>query len=349
MKIISPEQKTDKDKRSHGKRVLKAALLILLVISLLFYRDSLMNILEGIREITWTTLCAGVLLAILGYLLEGMTISCMMGTVAPRGHTRGYIKSGIFIAFVCEFYRLTTLGNGSGIAEIHYLTEEKIEAGKAATLTMIQYVMKKTAIMLFGVLGFLFLFRKENTGSLCRKYLPFMGVGCLITVFVIALFLCLALSSRLAAWALSFPDWLCGKIPSRKDLFHKWGEQITLLNQSGKEILSKKKKMAGVVSVQIAKLMLFYSIPACFLFGKTALSPVESLFLMAVAFMLAGVIPTPSGAVSLEFVFLLFFGCFADNQSVVPGILLFRFATWICPAAVGGILLAGRRISQNFE
>ena len=109
-------------------------------------------------------------------------------------------------------------------------------------------------------------------------------------------------------------------------------------------ILLNKNKTAGVLCLQSAKLVLFYSIPACFLFGKTALTVSECVFLMAVAFMLAGVIPAPSGAVSLEFVFLLFFGHFADYQSAVTGILLFRFATWICPAAVGGIMLAGQRV-----
>lgn len=348
MKTISQKRKTDKKDKRHffsRKTVLKTALLILLVISLLFYRDSLKSIMEGIRQITWKELWTGVLLALAGYLLEGLTIFCMMRTVVPYGRAR----SGIFIAFVCEFYRLTTMGNGSGIAEIHYLTQEKIEAGKAATLTMLQYVMKRTAIMLFGTFGFLLLLHNEKTENLCRKYLPFMAAGFLITLFVIALFLCLALSSKLACAALGLLDWLCGKMPYKKESFHKWGEQITLLNQSGKSILLHKKKMAGVVCLQTGKLLLFYCIPAYFLYGKITLTAGQCILLMAVAFMLAGVIPTPSGAVSLEFVFLLFFGGFADYQSVVLAIGLFRFATWICPAAVGGMMLAERRVFQTFK
>ena len=92
--------------------LLRAALLILLVLSLLFYRDSLLDILKGIRLVTWKELGAAILLALLGYLLEGMTIFRMTGTVISHGRR----TDCIFIAFVCEFYRLTTLGNGSGIA-----------------------------------------------------------------------------------------------------------------------------------------------------------------------------------------------------------------------------------------
>ncbi len=106
--------------------LLRTALLILLVLSLLFYRDSLLDILKGIRLVTWKELGAAILLALSGYLLEGITIFRMTETVAS--HVRR--TDCVFIAFVCEFYRLTTLGNGSGIAEIHYLTKEKIEPGK---------------------------------------------------------------------------------------------------------------------------------------------------------------------------------------------------------------------------
>lgn len=336
MKTINPKQKKD-------KQIIKGVLLLLLMISLFFYKDSFQNILEGIRQVTWAELWSSVLLSLLGYLLEGITIFCMMSMVIPHASA----GDGIFIAFVCEFYRLTTLGNGSGIAEIHYLTQKKIETGRAATLTMIQYVMKRIAIMLFGIWGFFSLYHNKNTQMLCREYIIFMGAGCLITIIVITLFLCLALSSRLAAAMLRALDWLGLKFPTKEKVLQKWKEQIMLLNQSGKGILKQHKKMLCVLFTQTGKLALFYGIPAYLLYGKTELVVNECIWLMAVSFMLAGVIPTPSGAVSLEFVFLLFFTGFADYNVAVPAILLFRFATWICPALLGGILLLVRKWQQQ--
>lgn len=93
--------------------------------------------MEGIRNVTWDELSISIMLSFLGYLLEGLTVSVMMGAVAPGAKAR----DGIFIAFVCEFYRLTTLGNGSGIAEIHYLHEKKVEPGSAGYLTFSVYDM----------------------------------------------------------------------------------------------------------------------------------------------------------------------------------------------------------------
>ena len=175
----------------------------------------------------------------------------------------------------------------------------------------------------------------------------FMGAGCLVTMAVIVLFLCVALSSRLTIAVLRLLDRISLKFPSKAEVFQKWKEQITLLNQSGRNILGQKRKIICALLVQIGKLALFYSIPAYFFYGKTNLMVSECIWLMAVAFMLAGVIPTPSGAVSLEFVFLLFFTEFVDYNVAVPAILIFRFATWICPALIGGVLLLVRKLRRK--
>lgn len=344
MKITSPKTGSEKPKDSRTKKVIKGAVLLLLAVSLFVYRDTLREILAGIRDITWTERIMGLLLAFYGYLLEGLTIFVMMGAVGPRAK----VQNGIFIAYVCEFYRLTTLGNGSGIAEIHYLHEKGVEPGSATVLTMIQYIMKRTAIMLLGVAGFAALWHREGTEALCRRYLLFLAAGCLITAVIIALFLCIALSARIASalsWAL---ERLTGKYPSWRMRFEKWEAQIRLLNESGKSILRQKKRMTGTICLQVGKAIMFYLIPAVFLYGKTGLTAVECATVMAVAYMLAGVIPAPSGAGALEFVFLLFFSGFTDAETAVPAILLFRFVTWICPAAVGGGLLLARGLRDRF-
>lgn len=344
MKIINLKRK------KNSRQLIKGLLLLLLVISLFFYRDAMLEIWAGVRQVTAGELGAALGLSLVGYLLEGLTIFCMMGA-AVKGSCA---LEGVFIAFACEFYRLTTLGNGSGVAEIHYLCRSRfaragIEPGSATVLTMIQYMMKRIAIMILGLTGFWFLYQADNTGELCREYAFFVAAGCLITVVIIILFLLLSLSGRVAAMACRVADWLVLKMPSRESDFHKWKEQITLLNQSGKGVLGQKKRVAGVVLIQTGKLLIFYAIPTYLLSGKTELDVSGCLFLMALSYMLSGVIPAPSGAGSLEFVFLLFFTHFTDVNTAAPAILLFRFVTWICPAVAGGILVVfcGRAVRRR--
>lgn len=366
MKTINQTEKNKNKKTGFGKKTVKGALVLLLLISLFFYRDSFQEIWEGIRQVKAEELCICMLLAGGGYVLEGMTIFCMMGAVIPAPS----MWEGIFIAFVCEFYRLTTMGNGSGVAEIHYLCKcgmkkrdaslhieklqhqgkeeqeaqpEGIAVGSATVLTMIQYIMKRIAIMGLGLLGFLALYHQEDTHRICREYGVFVGIGCAITVGIIVIFLSLSLSERVADIILRGIEWGCVKIPSKEEIFRKWKEQIMLLNRSGKCILQQKKRMLCAVLIQVGKLFLFYGIITYLLHDAISLGAGRCILLMALSFMLSGVIPAPSGAGALEFVFLLFFTQFVDMATAVIAILVFRFVTWICPAVVGGIFLAVRR------
>lgn len=266
-----------------------------------------------------------------------------MGGVIPQTA----FGDGVFIAFVCEFYRLTTLGNGSGVAEIHYLHQKNVEPGSAAVLTMIQYIIKRIAILMFGILGFFFLCRQSGARDFCREYAVFMGVGSIITVVIIFLFLCVVLSAKVTKAVLWIVGWLSLKFPAGKKSFDKWQEQVRLLNKSGRSVIEQKKRMLGILITQMIKLLVFYVIPGYLLFEKISLGIAECVWLMAVSFMLSGVIPAPSGAGALEFVFFLFFSEFGDSGAVVSALLVYRFVTWIYPAVVGGGLLFLRRLSEK--
>ena len=63
-------------------------------------------------------------------------------------------KNGITNAFLCSFYRVATLGSGSGVAAIIYLGEQGIEYGGGFGLYMIQYALHKMSIALFSAILF---------------------------------------------------------------------------------------------------------------------------------------------------------------------------------------------------
>ncbi len=332
------------DKKTTKWKLWSRGLICLLLLAAgFFYRDSLREILEGIRRIPAEGFCVSILLSAAAYALEGMTISCMAGAIILRLP----VKKGIGIALICEFYRMVTLGSGPGFVEIHYLHKDGMEIGSATVMTMIQYMVKRAAVMLLGVLGFGVLYTSGNGRGLCRKYAGFMGAGCLATMGVILIFTGLTLSSGIAALARKLLDWMCRKIPSWERYFCRWKEQVRLLNHSGKDIVRQKKRLFAAVLLQTGKLLLFYGIPAILLYGKTGLSLTENTLLMAVAYLLAGVIPAPSGVGALEFVFLLFFSGFTDSGMVLPAILLFRFVTWILPFAAGGCVLLWLRFREG--
>ena len=98
-------------------------ILLLFVIALLTYRDSLLDILKGITEVSPSNITVSVLLSVLFFIMEGSIIYKMASGIVPTYR----LKYGIATAYRCEFYRLITFGSGTGIAEIHYLHKKGIE------------------------------------------------------------------------------------------------------------------------------------------------------------------------------------------------------------------------------
>lgn len=344
MKTIKEAPETPEHLRAgRGKKILSAAILLLLIVSLFFYRNTWLEILTGLKEVEPAKILAGMLLGTGGCLFEGITISFIMGAVTPHASA----GDGIRISFLCEFYRLATLGSGSGIAKIHYFHQKGIPPGIGTVLTMLQYMWKKISILVLGGAGFLLLSFHPDTRSLMTDYMAFMVYGCVGTLAVTGAFFCLIFSGRAAALMLSALDLLAKKLPSRKEKLSHLQEQIEQLHRWGKTLLKQGRRMLCVFSFQTEKLLLFYCIPACVLASRSVLGVGECIALMAAAYMLSGVIPAPSGVGSLEFVFLLFFGRFISPETALPAILVFRFATWILPFAVGGIIALAQRFPKK--
>lgn len=320
-------------------------ILLLLILSLYFYRDSIDGILAGVGQVGIGQLLICSCLSLLSYFCESLVIHGMAGLLLPE-YSFG---SAVALAFQCEFYRLITLGSGAGIAEIHSLHKKGLEPAKGTVMTLLQYVIKKTGIMLLGILGFLFLSWREGTRRLCQEYIFFLFTGSALTILMVLFLLFITLSSAFTFRVLKLLQWAGGKFPSFAGKLASLEDQLSGLNETGKILFRQKSRLLRIIFRSLLKLSFFYAVPAWLLYGKSPLSAAECFFLMAVVYMLAGIIPSPSGIGSLEFVFLLFFGAFMDSGTAVPAVLVFRFVTWILPFAVGGILTFFQKIRTAAE
>ncbi len=315
---------------------------ILLAAALVFYWDSLEDIISGIRALSFYEIVICCLLAGGFFFMEG---AVMQGVVRLSGNAYPLWES-IKVAYCCEFYRLITLGSGSGIAQIYYLSKKDIPPAQGTGISMLQFVLKKIAVMLLGVSGFLFLLTSGKMDEICTSYGKYMVVGVLITFVIVVVMLSVAASSKV----LQFVNWGCdrlsGKFPSLQKTLQKGKEQAGLLNDTGKVVFRKKGGFLLVLLKSMGMLLMVYLIPAYMFRGQEFPDFFLNVCLMAVAYMLAGVIPAPSGIGSLEFVFLLLFGFFLPESVTVPAILVFRFVTWIVPFAIGGLIVLLQRINE---
>lgn len=337
-------RKRDKEKHPLRKKLISSLIVLaLLAIALLIYRDSLEEILLGIREVSFSAILVSALFSLLYFLLEGTIIYRMTSLSAP-GYRFSY---GIDTAYRCEFYRLITFGSGAGLAEIHCLHRNGVERASATGISILQFVIKKVGVALLGILGFLVLLASSRTRELCRDYLAFLAAGIVITLAIVLALLAVILSDGVMKAVLWLLDRVAAGFPSAGASITSLKEQVRLLNRSGRELFARKAALVQDVLLGLVKFIAVYTVPAYLLYGKCALSFGECIALMAVVYMLAGVIPAPSGIGSLEFVYLLFFGSFAEPEVTVPSLLVFRFVTWILPFGVGGILCLYDRIVRG--
>ena len=133
------------------KQLLKWGL-VLAVIGIIVYtfRDSAGPILEQLKKTSPTVVIGICLMATVYQIIEGI-----ITTVLARQYRSSFAyKKGITNAFLCSFYRVATLGSGSGVAAIIYLGEQGIEYGEGFGLYMIQYALHKISIALFSAILF---------------------------------------------------------------------------------------------------------------------------------------------------------------------------------------------------
>lgn len=337
------KREREKGKKSKYSGMISLLLVgILLAAALVFYWDSLEDIVNGIQALAFYEIAVCCLFAGSFFFMEG---AVMQGMVRLSGSAY-LLWESIKVAYCCEFYRLITLGSGSGIAQIYYLSKRDIPPAQGTGISMIQFVLKKIAVLLLGVSGFLFLLTSGRMGEVCNSYGKYMVLGVIITVVIVAAMLSIAASSKV----LQFVNWLCdklsGKIPSLQKTLQKGKEQAVLLNDTGKVVFRKKGGFLLVLLKSMGMLLMVYLIPAYMFRGQEFPDFFLNVCLMAVAYMLAGVIPSPSGIGSLEFVFLLLFGFFLPESVTVPAILVFRFVTWIVPFAIGGLIVLLQRMKE---
>jgi len=115
-------------------------------------------------------------------------------------------------------------------------------------------------------------------------------------------------------------------------------EQICLFNKEGRTIWSRPGTALSIIGMNILKLGCWYIIPGILFFAGDMESMFISLGMMAVIFMISGVMVSPAGIGTLEFVFVLLYTSMVAEEVAAAGVILYRFFTWIVPFMTGAVL-----------
>lgn len=237
--------------------------------------------------------------------------------------------SGIKSAAFCSFYKLVTLGSGSGVAEIVYLSRCGVPAENGTGIMMIQYAIHKTVVTILGIISFIILIIMKNEQAV--QYIVLALVGCIASFLMVSALIIVAFSEKVANLLVKIVRNLLKK---RSEKAESMCAKIISFNANGKTLVKNKKLLLKTFATDCAKLICWYAIPATVFYGNTGFSFFQSLALMAVCLMISGVLIAPAGIGTLEYVFSLFFTPIPSAITAAAAIL-YRFFTMIVPFVMG--------------
>lgn len=311
------------------------------------FRDSAGPILEQLTKTSPAVVIGICLMAAVYQIIEGI-----ITTVLAKQYRSSFAyKNGITNAFLCSFYRVATLGSGSGVAAIIYLGEQGIEYGGGFGLYMIQYALHKISIALFSAI--FFVMNWEFMRNWFGDYAGLLAAGYALTlVITLGLFL-FCCSNR-------FHHLICRLLDFANQKFHGKFEimaeeikrQCMMLEDASNHLMKNKKVTTEVIFLCMLKCCFWYGIPYL-LFkgvqfqGNPALSLSQVLAITSLSVMLAAVIPSPAGIGSTEFVFTTLFAGIVGTGIAGSASLLYRFGTFVFPFLVGAVVVLVRHFKRK--
>lgn len=317
---------------------LQKALLTLIIFLLLFIalKDSLPDIWQQLKKTSPVILTHILLTSVFYHCSEGL----ITAFIARKHLPEFSLKTGIQCAFYCSFYRVATLGSGAGAAGTYFLHKKGIDIVSAAGMYMMQYIFHKISIALYAV--FMLICNFSFMYHTYYQYSSFLATGIGITLLIVVFLFALCFCKPLHSLVYRFCCWLCRKGIEKIDP-ETIREQLALLRNTSSLLMNDKKLLFQLMFINFIKLSFWYSIPFLILHRENIFSLTASLSITSLVTALAGVIPTPAGIGSTEFVYLLLYEPVTGTVAAASSMLLYRFSTYLFPVLPGGIIILIRK------
>jgi len=323
-------------------KLIFVAVLILLIIYVL--RDSAGPIFKQLKNTSVWILIAVCVSSVIYHMIEAWITYSLAKRYNPGFR---YVRA-VGCAFYCSFYRLATLGSGSGVAAVYFLGRNGVEYSKGTGLYMIQYVVHKVSIALFS--GVLFLINWHFMVMNYHEYEVYLGLAYGLTIIIAIALILVSVSRKVHELLLKLVSLLnkSGKLDS---IAAKLEESCNILSDTTSELLKEKGMLFSLVLKNFIKCCFWYGIPFIVLYGTGTITLLQSLAVCSLAVMTAAVIPTPAGIGALELIMTTLIGVVAGVDMGGATMLIYRFATFVFPFIVGGVYILltknGKRLHQS--
>ncbi|MCC8141125.1 MAG: flippase-like domain-containing protein [Lachnospiraceae bacterium] len=317
-------------KRRTLARIIFVAVLILIIIYTFWgsWQDILERVVETAPRILILILAASAAYEV----IEGWIIYTMGRLYNPD--LRFY--QAVYCAFYASFYRLSTLGIGSGFAAIAYLGRNGLSYSEATGMYMFIYTLHKISIA--GFSGIFFLLNWSEMVSNYHRYGVYLILAYILTA-IIAIFF---------AMLIVFPPFhkvilrLLRLVNFRNrldNIIERVEEELKIMEETAPHLLKNVRVIVTTVLRDFLKLLCWYSIPFMVLLSTGGVTLKMSYGVTSLAVTTAAVIPTPAGIGSSELIMSGLYSLLVGVENATAATLLYRTATFIFPFVVGAVLI----------
>ena len=157
-------------------------LLVGIIVAIITFRKELYDIMISLKQVPMYIFIGMIICAQGYYIIDGAITKKMVA------HEKNITyRQGIACTYYCAFFRVVTLGSGSGIAQVVYLAKCGIDVAKSSSIAMIQYVLQKFTIVLLGIISYIIFYK--DICILLGKYSIFVFVGVIVAFLIISFIL----------------------------------------------------------------------------------------------------------------------------------------------------------------
>lgn len=318
-------------KLSVNRKLVLNLLLFAVVIGLIYFviRDSLSAIFIELLATSWPILLGVTALGVASLFVEGYTIKNIAGLYQPAFT----IFDGVIACAYMMFYRVITFGTGSLVAEVVYYHKKELKISQGTGVVALRMTLYKLAILFWTFVLLLTQLKTLQRESPHAIYLIVLGMVATLAVVVVLLVLSSSLNAQV------FLITLCNRLfkkPKWRAAVDQINLQIYSLRETIQTFLANRPVIWRVFLSNSVKLALWFLIPYFVLAGQhPKLGLILSIALVSFTVVLAGVIPSPGGIGSFEFIYVILFRQLVGKVDAASSLLLYRYSTYLLPFLVG--------------
>lgn len=317
-------------KSSKSRLMMNIGLIALIVFLIVFFvRHALKDIFEELKSTSLVVLLLVIILGVCYQLVEGQAIRLIAKPFA-KDFTQ---KDGFFTSCYIAFYRVVTLGTGTFLSEIQFYRNKGMKTYQSVGTSFLHMIMYKLAIITYAVVGLIIQFSLVYEKSSNMILVILLGLG--LNVLIVAVLLVLSSSLYLQIGLVV----ICNKVFKNqkiRDYIDQYNLQIYSLRDAVKGVLEDRTALFRIYCWNLIKLFFWYMIPFVVLVQEyPSVDFLQTIAFISFSILLAGVIPTPAGMGSLEFVYVMLFKRLVGTVDAASSVLLYRFGTYVLPFLIG--------------